>query len=167
MRIIKDILRLHFDVGLSNRAIAQSLGIGYGTVVDYLKRARQAKLCWPLPQELQERDLGRLLFPTQPATGQRRFAEPDFPYVHGELKRKGVTKQLFWQEYRQQHPDRKRGRPTHLLTDQNNNCIFNQRKATHTDEDIYAKGPQTPNFTRGHCLLPLHVPLRPSGVSLW
>lgn len=105
MRKIKDILRLHFDVGLSNRAIAQSLGIGYGTVVDYLKRARQAKLCWPLPQELQERDLGRLLFPTQPATGQRRFAEPDFPYVHGELKRKGVTKQLLWQEYRQQHPD--------------------------------------------------------------
>ena len=35
--------------------------------------------------------LARLLFPTQPTTGQRRFSEPDFPTVHHELKQKGVT----------------------------------------------------------------------------
>jgi transposase len=46
-----------------------------------------------------------MLFPTQPLTGQRRFTEPEFPIVHQELRRKGVTKQLLWQEYRQQHPD--------------------------------------------------------------
>ena len=105
MRKIKDILRLHHEAGLSNRAIAQTLGIGYGTVVDYLKRARQASISWPVPPDLQERDLGKLLFPTQTVTGQRRFTEPDFPAIHQELKRKGVTKLLLWQEYRQQHPD--------------------------------------------------------------
>lgn len=105
MRKIKDILRLHHETGLSNRAIAQALGIGYGTVADYLKRARQVDLSWPIPPQMQERDLGRLLFPTQPATGQRRFTEPDYPAIHQELKRKGVTKQLLWQEYRQLHPD--------------------------------------------------------------
>lgn len=105
MRKIKDILRLHHEARLSNRAIAKAMNIGYGTVVDYLKRAQQAEVGWPLPVEMQERDLGRLLFPTQPATGQRRFAEPDYPNVHQELKGKGVTKQLLWQEYRQQHPD--------------------------------------------------------------
>ena len=47
---------------------------------------------------MHERDLGRLLFPTQAVTGQRRFAEPDFPAVGQELKRKGVTKLLLWQE---------------------------------------------------------------------
>jgi transposase len=90
---------------LSYRGIANALNIGYGTVVDYLNRAQQAGLGWPIPEGLHERDLGRLLFPTQAATGQRRFAEPDFPEVCQELKRKGVTKLLLWQEYRQRHPD--------------------------------------------------------------
>ncbi len=74
-------------------------------MVDYLKRAEAVGLSWPLPHDLQERDLGRLLFPTQPRTGQRRFSEPDYHQVSQDLKRKGVTKQLLWQEYRQQHPD--------------------------------------------------------------
>lgn len=105
MRKIKDILRLRHEAGLPYRGIANALGIGYGTVVDYLNRAEQAGLAWPLPEGMLERDLGRLLFPTQATTGQRRFAEPDFPVVCQELKRKGMTKLLLWQEYRQCHPD--------------------------------------------------------------
>ena len=104
MRKIKDILRYRFEAGLSLRGIALALNIGYGTVVDYLKRAEAAGLSWPLPPDLQERDLGRLLFPTQPRTGRRRFTDPDYVWINQELKRKGVTKQLLWQEYRQQHP---------------------------------------------------------------
>jgi transposase len=105
MRKIKDILRLRHEAGLSYRDIAQALGVGYGTVVDYLNRAAHAGVSWPLPAAMDERDLGRLLFPSQPVTGQRRFSDPDFPLTHQELKHKGVTKQLLWQEYRQQHPD--------------------------------------------------------------
>jgi len=103
MRKITDILRLRYQAGLSLRGIAQALHIGYGTVADYLKRADQAGLSWPIPADLGERELGRLLFPTQSVTGQRRFIEPDFPTIHRELKRKGVTRQLLWQEYRQQY----------------------------------------------------------------
>jgi transposase len=105
MRKIKDILRLRHEAGLAYRGIANALNIGYGTVVDYLNRAEQAGLDWPIPEGMHERDLGRLLFPTQAITGQRRFAEPDFPEIRQELKRKGVTKLLLWQEYRQRHPD--------------------------------------------------------------
>lgn len=105
MRKIRDILRLRYEVGLAYRGIASALNIGYGTVVDYLKRAERAGLGWPIPEGMQERDLGRLLFPTQAVAGQRRFAEPDFPSICVELKGKGVTKLLLWQEYRQQHPD--------------------------------------------------------------
>jgi hypothetical protein len=104
MRKIKDILRLRQEAGLSYRSISQTLNIGYGTVVDYLERAESTSVNWPLPAELNERELGRLLFPTQPRTGQRRFAEPDFQSVHHELRVKFVTKHLLWQEYRQQHP---------------------------------------------------------------
>jgi transposase len=105
MRKIREILRLRYEAGLAYRGIASALNIGYGTVVDYLKRAERAGLGWPIPEGLMERDLGRMLFPTQEVTGQRRFAEPDFPTVCVELKGKGVTKLLLWQEYRQQHPD--------------------------------------------------------------
>ena len=105
MRKIRDILRLRHEAGLSLRGIAVALNIGYGTVADYLKRADIAGLGWPIPEELGERELGRLLFPTQVVTGQRRFVEPDYLALSEELKGKGVTKQLLWQEYRQQHPD--------------------------------------------------------------
>lgn len=105
MRKIKDVLRLHHEAGLSRRGVAQALNISYGSTVNYLNRAQQAGLTWPLPADLDERTLGRLLFPSQASTGQRRFSEPNYPAVHQELKRKCVTKQLLWQEYRQQHPD--------------------------------------------------------------
>lgn len=105
MRKIKEVLRLSFDAGLGQRGIAQALNLGLGTVSIYLKRARLAGISWPLPADMDERTLGRLLFPSQVATGQRRFIEPDFPNVYQELKHKGVTKQLLWQEYRQQYPD--------------------------------------------------------------
>ncbi|MCP5016552.1 MAG: IS21 family transposase, partial [Ketobacter sp.] len=104
MRKIKEILRLHYEAGLSRRGIAQALNISYGSAANYLNRAECAGISWPLPPDIGERELGRLLFPTQPLTGQRRFAEPDFLTMHEELKRKGVTRQLLWQEYRQQHP---------------------------------------------------------------
>ena len=71
MRKIKDVLRLFYEVKLSQRAIALALSIGLGTVSTYLQRAREAGINWPLPADMNERDLGRLLFPSQPATGQR------------------------------------------------------------------------------------------------
>ena len=104
MRKIKEVLRLHHDAGLSRRGIAQALNISYGSAVNYLNRAEQVGLQWPLPEGMDERTLGRLLFPSQTATGQRRFVEPDYQTLQQELKGKHVTKQLLWQEYREQHP---------------------------------------------------------------
>ena len=106
MRKIKEILRLRYEAGLSLRGVSQSLNIGYGTVVDYINRAEQANISWPINSRLDERDLGLLLFPTQPVTGQRRFTEPDFMGYFIDLKKsKLVTRHLLWQEYRQQHPN--------------------------------------------------------------
>lgn len=58
-------------LGLSRRGVAQALNISYGSAVNYLNRVRQAVLTWPLPDAMDERTLGRLLFPTQPLTGQQ------------------------------------------------------------------------------------------------
>lgn len=105
MRKIKEILRLKYESGLSRRAIASALNIAYGTVANYLVRAETAKLTWPLPEDMDERVLSRLLFPNQAPGGPRRFTDPDYFLIHQELKQKGVTKYLLWQEYRQCHPE--------------------------------------------------------------
>ena len=103
MRQIREILRLKHERGLRNRAIARALGVGVGTVSEYVSRVRQAGLCWPLPSELDDTALETRLFP-RPAPGQQRAA-PDLVWVHQELKKTGVTLHLLWEEYREVHPD--------------------------------------------------------------
>ncbi len=54
MRKIKEILRLKWASGLSNRKIAHSCGIARPTVNEYLRRAEQAGLSWPLSDEWED-----------------------------------------------------------------------------------------------------------------
>jgi len=104
MRNIKEILRLKWLNGVSARDIAKSCGIPRSTVGDCLHRATAAKLSWPLPEDMNDTRLERLLYPPkEPESGQRPL--PDMSYVHQELKRKGVTLSLLWQEYKAQHPE--------------------------------------------------------------
>ena len=106
MRQIKEILRLKYQSQLSVRDIARSCGLPASTVGDYLKRAAAAGLQWPLPEELsQEQLLEKLLGRAGPAAAQPASREPlDCSHLHQELRRKGVTLQLLWREYRQAHP---------------------------------------------------------------
>ena len=105
MRKIKEILRLKWVQGLSNRRIAASGGIGRPTVAEYLRRAAEAGLSWPLPADLDDARLERLLFPPPPDLSAQARGIPDWAYIHQELRHKGVTLFLLWQEYRQTHPD--------------------------------------------------------------
>ena len=47
----------------------------------------------------------RRLYPAPAATSKDWRSLPDWPAVHRELRRKGVTLQLVWEEYRATHPD--------------------------------------------------------------
>jgi transposase len=60
MHKIRDVLRLRAD-GLSKRKIAASLSIGVTTTGDVIRRARRAGLSWPLPDELSDEALERLV----------------------------------------------------------------------------------------------------------
>ena len=106
MRKIREVLRLRFEKNLSDRQMAQAIGAGRSTIQEYLKRAAQAQLTWPLPPELNDEQLEKLLFPT----GLLKFENgvsrplPDFQHLHQELKRKGVTLLLLWEEYQQANP---------------------------------------------------------------
>ena len=104
MRKIREILRLKYEVGLSHRAIARALTVGVGTVSSYVKRARQAGLDWPLPEELDEASLERQLFDARVGPAIPR-PQPDVAHIHQELKRTGVTLHLLWLEYLEIHPE--------------------------------------------------------------
>ena len=105
MRKIKEVLRLKWAQGLSNRQIAKACGIARPTVGEYLRRAADAGLSWPLPTDLDEATLERQLFPPPPSLPAPVRGVPDWSLVHQELKRKGVTLFLLWQEYRETHPE--------------------------------------------------------------
>jgi transposase len=102
MRKIREILRLKF-AGFSPRQIAASLGHALSTIQEYLRRAAQASLSWPLPQDLDDARLEALLYPKQPRAIE--IPAPDFAQIQRELSRPGVTRLLLWQEYKAQHPD--------------------------------------------------------------
>ena len=105
MRKIKEVLRLKWGKGMSNRKIAASCGIGRPTVSEYLRRAGEAGVSWPLPVALDDARLERLLFPPPPDLPAQVRGIPDWLVVHQELKQKAVTLFLLWQEYRATHPE--------------------------------------------------------------
>ena len=104
MRKIKEVLRLKFEARLSHERIAAATGVSKGAVSNYVQRAIQRSLGWPLPADLDDAALERLLFPQ--VAQQEQYTHADYAYVHQELKRKGVTLQLLWEEYHAAHGER-------------------------------------------------------------
>jgi len=102
---LKDILRLHYQAQLSTRQIARSLNVSSSVVSKYLIRARGAQLHWPLPEGIGEAQLREILQPKRNGSSTALLAEPDFAQMSVELSRKGMTRQLLWEEYAQAHPD--------------------------------------------------------------
>ena len=103
MRQIKDVLRLKLELHHSHQHIASSLGISKGVVAKYVKLASTAGLYWPQIQAMDETALhSRLMGAPQRASS---FVAPDYTKLHQELRRKGMTLMLLWQEHSERHPD--------------------------------------------------------------
>lgn len=105
MRKLKEILRLKYEAKLSHRKIGSSLSISPGTVSTYINRAKLMGIeDWPLPVEWDEVKLNKHFLQTKikPRTA---IPLPNWLLFHPQLKRKGVTKQLLWQEYVERHAD--------------------------------------------------------------
>ena len=99
MNKIREILRLHLDSKLSQHQIAASLKISSGVVNKYISLARTAALSWPVAPHLNDKALRALLRPYKETEKLDAFVEPDYSSIHQELKQKGVTLLLLWQEY--------------------------------------------------------------------
>ncbi len=104
MRKIREVLKLRQESGLSVRAVADACQLGRSTVQEYLQRSESAGLGWPLPDDLTDEDLEGRLFPQVWVPSSER-ALPDMAHIARELRRKGVTLMVLWEEYRRDHPE--------------------------------------------------------------
>jgi transposase len=104
MRKLSEVLRLSLEQKVSVRGIARSCCLARSTVADYLGRARAAGVGWPLAEGMDEARLNALLFPVREGVSSQRAAL-DMVYIRNELRRKHVTLQLLWDEYRTHTPE--------------------------------------------------------------
>jgi transposase len=95
----KEILRLS-QMGLSQREVASGTGCSLGMVNAILARVKEAGVTDPL--NLATKELGSIVYP--PGNGKGKN-EPDFEYVDREMKKKGITLFLLWEEYKIGNPD--------------------------------------------------------------
>lgn len=105
MRKLKEIARLRFEAGRTLQEIAGSVGVARSTVQLTLQRMAAAGLSWPWPAQVDEAELEQRLFAKPQPMALDAAPAPDFDRVRSQLGRKGVTRRLLWQEYREQHPD--------------------------------------------------------------
>jgi transposase len=105
MRKIKDVLRLKFETDLSHRRIARCCHVSRPAVAALLSRFEDAGLSWPAAAEMDDATLERRLYPPAPALPATERTAPDWPQIHRELRRKGVTLMLLWHEYKAAHPE--------------------------------------------------------------
>ena len=102
MRMVREILRLHFVLHLKKRQIGRACGVAPSTVVDYVHRAEAAGLCWPIPEDLDDAALEAKLSEKRISKAKPAARPlPDMNEIHLELRKKGVTLQLLWLEYKE------------------------------------------------------------------
>lgn len=105
MKKIKEVLRLKWELGLSNRDIANSVQVSPSTVGECIRRAIRSGFCWPLQTDMDDERLEQMLYSPVRSKVPEESRSIDWGYINKELKRKGVTRELLWHEYKIEHPD--------------------------------------------------------------
>lgn len=109
MSTVKEVLRLKYIAHLSNRKI-ELLGVSSKSgVSNFTSRFEKSGLDIHHALAMEDSTLSSVLFPELKqylkSSSTKQRTHPDWNYVHNELKKKGVTRQLLWEEYKLQHSD--------------------------------------------------------------
>ena len=83
------ILRLDY-LDYSRRRIADCARCSRHTIRKVLEAASKANIHWPLDEDITNTELERILFPDKYQKNST-YVEPDYPYIHRELAKPGVT----------------------------------------------------------------------------
>lgn len=93
----REILRLK-SLKYSQREIAASVHSSRNTVKEVVELASALKIEWPIDPDVTNQDLESVLYPKRKVQSTDRMPI-DFPRIHRELAKKGVTLSLLWMEY--------------------------------------------------------------------
>src|ERR1700741_2804005 len=97
MRKIREVLRLTHELGLSVREVREATGVGKTAVCEYVNRAKVLGITWPIPPEIGDAELERLLFTPAGFHEGSTKTLPDWAKGHEELKRRGVKLMILWE----------------------------------------------------------------------
>ena len=84
--------------GLSRNQIAATRHMSKNSVSDVINIAKEKGIIYEKIKYLSEDEVYRMIFPEKFAV-ENLYKQPDYEYVHRELKRVGITLKLLWQEY--------------------------------------------------------------------
>ena len=103
---IRQILRMHTQ-GYSKLQIAVQTSISRNTLKKYIKEFTSSKLTFDEISSLSDKDLEDLFVKPEdkPVNEKLQTLFNLFPAIDKELKKKGVTRLILWEEYKRNHPD--------------------------------------------------------------
>jgi transposase len=106
MSKIRQLLRLDVQ-GYSKVQMAEQTSISRNTLKKYLTAFKECSLSYEEINQLSDKELEDLFVKPQekPLNEKLQTLFRLFPSMDKELKRKGVTRQLLWEEYKGQHPE--------------------------------------------------------------
>lgn len=106
MSKIRHILQLHSQ-GRSKLLISQQTGIARNTIKKYLREFEQSGFSYTEINQLSDKDLEDLfLSPDEkPLKEKHQILFNLFPVFDKELRKKGMTRQILWQQYKEEHND--------------------------------------------------------------
>lgn len=116
MNTLKEVLRLKYISGLSNRQIQTLTGVSKSSISNYCKSFERSEIEIAELLVLEDSILEEKLYGTATITSVidtvisedttlTHKPHPDWNYVHNELKKKGITRMLLWEEYKQAYPN--------------------------------------------------------------
>ena len=105
MRPLREILRLHLQSQLSNRAISRAQRVSVGAISKITQKTKQLALNWETVCQLDDVPLSQLFYPRANNQLSNQLVMPDWESVRQELTGKNVTKHLLWEAYTQQYPN--------------------------------------------------------------
>ena len=93
----REILRLK-SLRYSNADISKSVHSSPNTVQEDLDISEELQIKWPLDDDVSNHDFQTILYSGRNKKAEKRML-PDFPIIHREIAKTGVTLTLLWTEY--------------------------------------------------------------------
>jgi len=105
VRTIREICRLHFKFEMSIRSIAGACNISTSTAHAYVTRLKESITTYDELLKLSDDELRHFFTQEKESAPVSNKQQLNYEYLSEELKRKGVTLQLLYEEYKETNPE--------------------------------------------------------------